>query len=153
MRLVRLLVTLGLMALVAQRVDWSVFWARLRDGDPLWLGVAVGAVVVALTIGAVRWAALLRFVALTVPATTVARIYAVSTFAQSFLPTGVGGDATRVIMVARKGPKAHRALSTVLLDRAGSLAGLLTLSWAVVVVVPDSIAARWPWVLARPRRP
>lgn len=138
--LLRLVVTTLLLALVVSQVDWAVIGERLREGDPGWLLVAVASVGAALAVGALRWGRLLHAAGLEVPAPAVARIYAMSTFAQSFLPTGVGGDAARVVMVARRGRMAVRAFSTVVLDRASGFVGLVLLTWAVVLAFPDSPA-------------
>lgn len=133
----RFTVTVVLLVLVASGIDWSLVGDRLGQGNRGWLVLSLVAVTLTLVVGAVRWDRLLEFAGIHVPAGRLARIYAVSTFAQSFLPTGVGGDAARVLMVARRGPMVSRVLSTVLIDRAAGLAGILILSWLMLAGFPE----------------
>lgn len=135
----RVVITLVLLAVVASQLDWGQMADRLRDGQPLDFVAAVLLVVAALAIGAYRWAVLLDRAGVTVAWGRLARIYAVSTFSNTFLPTSVGGDVTRALLVARRGPLLRRAATTILVDRVGGLLGLVVLAWGALVLQPTAV--------------
>lgn len=145
----RAAVTLLLLAVVASRLDWSQIAQRLRDGNPLDFLLAVAIVLGALVAGAWRWHVLLHGAGVPLGVTRLARIYAVSTFSGTFLPTSAGGDVARALLVARRGPDLRRVVVSVLVDRAGGLAGLLGIAWLALALqpsrVPDSAATVLGW--------
>lgn len=135
----RIVVTLALIGVVAAQIDWSRMGHRLSHGQPLYFLAAVAAVLVALIAGAVRWERLLAPAGLHLGAGPLARIYAVSTFSNTFLPTTVGGDVTRALLVARRGPLLARTVLTIVVDRAAGLAGLLGLGWLALAIEPARV--------------
>lgn len=135
----RLLVTLALLAVVALQVDWAAFVERVSGGSLGWLAVALAFVVAALAMGALRWGWLLAAAGIQMSAADVARIYAVSTFASTFLPTSVGGDVARALLVTRDGPMLVRVGLTILVDRAGAFVGMLAVAWGAVLLVPATL--------------
>jgi hypothetical protein len=148
----RILVTCGLLGLVAAQIDWSRMGSRVSHGHPLYFLAAVALVVAALVIGGYRWLRLLRGADLDVAVGAVARIYAVATFSNTFLPTSVGGDVTRTFLVARRGTLLTRAAVSVVVDRLGGLAGLLGMAWIAFAIesttVPDGAQVFLAWVTA-----
>jgi uncharacterized protein (TIRG00374 family) len=136
---VRAGITLALLAIVVSGLDWSQIAQRLRDGRPLDFLLAVGLVVVALATGAWRWHALLRRAGVPLGTSRLARIYAVSTFSATFLPTTAGGDVTRALLVTRRGPDLRRVVVSILVDRAGGLAGLMGIAWLALVLAPSQV--------------
>jgi uncharacterized protein (TIRG00374 family) len=149
---VRIVVTLGLLGVVATNIDWSQMGHRLSHGQPLYFVAAVALVVAALVTGACRWWWLLRKADLNVGAGSVGRIYSVATFSTTFLPTSMGGDVTRTFMVARRPPLLTRAVVTVIVDRVGGLAGLLGMAWLALAFrsasVPHGAEVFLLWVTA-----
>jgi glycosyltransferase 2 family protein len=132
----RLVVTLALLALVALQVDWAAFLERVAGGSPAWLAVALLLVLAALATGAARWWWLLSAAGIRLTAAEVARVYAVSTFASTFLPTSIGGDVARALLVTRDGRMLVRVGLTILVDRAGAFVGMLVVAWGAVLLVP-----------------
>jgi len=149
---IRVVVTLALLGIVAAQIDWSQMAGRLRHGHPLDFVAAVALVLIALVIGAYRWWLLLRGAGVHLGARRLARVYAVSTFSNTFLPTNVGGDVTRALLVVRRGPLLTRVAVTIVVDRIGGLAGLLGIAWIAFAlqpaVVPDGAQVFLAWVTA-----
>ncbi len=145
----RIVVTVGLLAIVFSGIDWDGVRDGLLEGDPWWFAAAVAALVAALVVGALRWRALLEIAGIHLSAGQLGRVYAVSTFSQTFLPTTVGGDVARSLLVTRNGPDLARTASTVVVDRAGGLAGLLAVAWIAIVAgsspVPHHAVAGLGW--------
>ncbi|HEY2715551.1 MAG TPA: lysylphosphatidylglycerol synthase transmembrane domain-containing protein [Solirubrobacterales bacterium] len=132
-------VTLALLAIVGSQLDWSQISERLREGNPLDFVFAVGLVVLALGAGAWRWDALLRRAGVPVSANRLVRIYAVSTFSSSFLPTTAGGDVTRALLVSRRAADLRRVAVSIVVDRAGGLAGMISIAWLALVIAPGHV--------------
>lgn len=136
----RALATIALVAVVVARVDWSSVGDSLREGDPVYGVLAVVAIALALSLGALRWEALLRLAAVPLARREVFRIYAVTSFANAFLPTSVGGDIARPLMVGRGGSRLVRAATTVLIERLIALVALVLVAWIGIALVPGSVA-------------
>jgi uncharacterized protein (TIRG00374 family) len=149
---VRLVVTLGLLGLVATHIDWSKMGSRLSHGHPLDFLAAVALVLVALVVGACRWWQLMRRADLHLDLSPLARIYAISTFSNTFLPTAVGGDVARALLVTRRGPMLTRVATTIVVDRVGGLVGLVGMAWLAFAfqsaTVPNGAQVFLVWVTA-----
>jgi glycosyltransferase 2 family protein len=143
---VRTGVTLTLLAIVASQLDWSQIGTSLREGQPIDFLFAVGLVVLALVAGAWRWHALLHSAGVPLGISRLARIYAVSTFSSSFLPTTAGGDVTRALLVTR-GPDLRRVVVSIVVDRAGGLAGLIGIAWLALAIEPGNVPSQTDAVL------
>lgn len=145
-----MLVTLALLGLVAAQIDWSQMGGRIRHGHPVDFLLAIGLVLVALVVGACRWWLLLLRADLRLGARRLAHIYALSTFSGTFLPTSVGGDVTRTLLVARRGSVLTRVAITVVMDRVGGLVGLVGLAWIAFALhsagVPGGAQVFLAWV-------
>jgi uncharacterized membrane protein YbhN (UPF0104 family) len=135
----RAAVTLLLLGIVASRLDWSHIAERLREGRPLDFLAAVAIVLLALVMGAWRWKTLLHRAGVPLGTARLARIYAVSTFSNTFLPTSAGGDFTRALLVTRRGSELRRVIVSVLVDRAGGLVGLLSIAWLALAIEPSRV--------------
>ncbi len=135
----RIVVTVGLLALVGSQLDWADIEQRLRHGNPASLLIAVGLIGIALVVGAYRWRALLIAAGVKMETGELARVYAVSTFSGTFLPTAVGGDVTRTLLVNGRGPLLGSVAMTVLVDRFGGMIGLMGLAWIGVALQPATI--------------
>ncbi|MCU1488992.1 MAG: putative rane protein [Acidimicrobiaceae bacterium] len=149
---VRIVVTLSLLAVVATHIDWSRMEGRLRHGHPLNLVAAVGLVLGALTIGAYRWRRLLMGAGVHMGLRSLARVYSVATFSGTFLPTTLGADVTRALLVTRRGPLLTRVVMTIVVDRLGGLVGLLGMAWISFslqsTTVPSGAQIFLAWVTA-----
>jgi glycosyltransferase 2 family protein len=149
---VRIGMTLALLAIVASRLDWAQMGRRVREGRPADFVIATALVLFALVVGAYRWHLLLKRARVYVNASRLTRIYAVSTFSNTFLPTSVGGDVARALLLARRGPVLTRVVTTIVIDRLGGLLGLIGLAWIAFAlapgVVPHSSRVLLAWATA-----
>lgn len=144
--------TVLLLGIVGSQLDWDQMGDRLRGGEPLDFLIAVAVLIVALCVAAWRWHALLDRAGLPLRPSRLARIYAVSTFSSTFLPTSMGGDVARTLLVTRRGPQLPRVAMTVVVDRLGGFVGLIGLAWiaflADPVAVPDGSRLFLAWTTA-----
>jgi glycosyltransferase 2 family protein len=143
-RLLRLAVGLGLTVLALWLADPAAVWRAGKAARPEWIAAAVALVAIDRALMAYRWIVLIRAVAERVPLPIVLRIFFVSTFVGTFLPS-VGGDAVRAMSLARHGASAADATASVAMDR---LLGV----WSLLLVACASLwgaqaATRDPGVL------
>jgi uncharacterized membrane protein YbhN (UPF0104 family) len=135
----RAAVTLALLGVVALQVDWRVAAHRLGTGEWGWFAAAVGLLVAALGVGAMRWHVLLHGAGIGSALPRTLRAYSIGIFSNNFLPTSFGGDAARAWIVGRSGPRLVRALTSVAVDRMSGLACLVLVGWVALAFDPGDV--------------
>ncbi len=138
-RTIRLLITAGILAYLATRIDMAEAARAIVRIDPWHLLTVLGLVALDRSVMILRWVLLLRATGTTITASSAARIFLISSFVGSFLPAGVGGDAARAWSLSRETSRGSEALASVAVDR---LLGVLAL---VVMALVGLIA----WVPPR----
>lgn len=120
--LLKLLISLGLLALLSRVIDWGQAWASLRSMRwPLFAGAFLLFQATQL-IRSYRWRALLDALETRVPISRLLYLYYVGTFFNTFLPSGFGGDAVKMYELGHYSHRPSEAIGTVLVDR---LAGII----------------------------
>lgn len=124
--IIRILIAVALTAVIVWRSDPATVLAATSDAHVGWLMVAVLLVLVDRFLMAYRWVVLVRVfeTADRVPLSALMRVFFVSTFVGTFLPTSVGADAVRAYGLARNHSTTARSVASVLMDR---LLGVLSL--------------------------
>jgi len=139
----KVVVSMGLLALVISQTDLSAVWDQVARADAVGLLLAFLVVQAGVVLRAGRWMALMRGLGDTSSYATLLYLYYVGAFFNTFLPTGFGGDAIRIYELSQGGSTAS-AISTVLAERALGL--LVQFAVALVVLlfawhlVPSEIA-------------
>ena len=120
--ILKVLISVGMLAYVLLvRVDLRDVGdvvARARWG---YLFPAVLLAIAGVALRAVRWLALLHALRIAVPLRRLVRLYFVGTFFNIFLLSGFGGDAIRIVELARQSKRTPESIGTVLVDRATGL--------------------------------
>jgi uncharacterized protein (TIRG00374 family) len=134
--LIKVAVTAALYVAVFYTIDVGKIWARLQTARLEW--VALGALVYAggQWLSAWRWWLLLRPVRLDVPYLRMVAFYFIGMFFNIFLPTIVGGDAVKAILLARETGAPARSTMSVFMERNVGLLALLTIATAAAFVAP-----------------
>jgi glycosyltransferase 2 family protein len=135
----RIVITAGLLIVLAVTIDWSPVADRVASGSLPWFVAGVAMLFVALLIAARRWLVLLNAAGIETTWSAARRAYLMGTFANNFLPTGFGGDAVRAVIVARPQGSLSRAATTVLFDRLSALVCLVALAWLVLPADLDGV--------------
>jgi len=130
---VRILVSAGLLAIVAVSIDWATVADGLKDAEWWLFAVSVVVFFAGFVVAAIRWRTLLTAAAVPVTLIESVRAYLVGMFANNLLPTGYGGDAVRAWVVAPSGKPLARSVTSVIVDRISALLCLLLLAWVAVV--------------------
>ena len=108
---------------------------EMQDARWLLLGLACVLFVAGIVIRAYRWRALLRGLDLHPPFRHLLELYFVGSFFNTFLPSGFGGDAVRILELAQ-GEQEAAAVGTVLVDR---MTGLLSSMALGLLVLPFAV--------------
>lgn len=139
---VRVVVSAGLLALVATRIDFSKAAHSLARGEWGWFALAVLALVLAFSVASYRWHLYLQASEVDRSWRRALSAYFLGVFTSNFLPSQVGGDVLRALVVSRQGARV-RSFATVVIDRASALACLIAVAWVFVAadsrVVPRSL--------------
>src|SRR5919108_4267533 len=138
----RVIISAGLLAVVASSIDWGTLDRSLSGAAWGWFALGTALIGIALLIGAARWHLLLHGAGLRTRPIETLRAYWIGTFSNNFLPTGYGGDAVRAWIVGRSGRPLARSLTSVFVDRAVALAALFLLAWAGVAIASVDIPHR-----------
>ena len=125
----RVVLSMGLMALLYRRMDWSQLGGILA-GARLPLVVLLYALLLLNTvISAVKWRWLLQADRVAVPLPRLVVSYLIGSFLNLFLPSSIGGDAYRIYDVAQYG-RAAKSFASVLADRLTGFIALVVLGFA-----------------------
>ncbi len=121
--------SVGLLAALIAFVDFGALVARFRDADPAWMLLGIAAGLLQLAMLGLRWWALNRKIHLAAPlgAGDHVMLTGLTHAASQVLPSSIGGDAVRVIVLKRCGVALAEAMLSVLSDRVAGLLGLLAL--------------------------
>jgi uncharacterized protein (TIRG00374 family) len=131
---VRVGVSVALIGFLLSRLDVSNMARFLSGAD--WLLVALTLVTVVLDRGlmAARWIVLLEGLGIVVPRARVVKIFFLSTFFGSFLPTGIGGEAIRAASFSRLSAKGVESIASVVMDRIMGMLSMLLTGLAALIV-------------------
>ena len=129
-------VTAALYAAVFYTIDVGRLWARLQTVAIGWVALGVVAYAGGQWLSAWRWWLLLRPVRLDVPYLRMVAFYFIGMFFNIFLPTIVGGDAVKAILLARETGAPARSTMSVFMERNVGLFALLTIATAAAFVAP-----------------
>ena len=135
--LIRILVTGSIFVLILRAIDVHQVWAAVSQAKLLLLAVALLLQFGSTTLAAYRWQLLMQNLHFGQSFPFYWRSYFKAMFFNQGLPTSIGGDALRVLDVARLGFRKRDALYGVALDRIVGLAALLLLSVAAYLINPD----------------
>jgi hypothetical protein len=146
--LIRLVITVGLLALVLSRVDRSEF-ARLGgevDRGLLAAGYLLNLVMVVLN--TYRWQILVRPLGARVGLARLTSYYFVCMFFNNFMPTSIGGDVVRVLDLARDTGQRSSAMASVLVERLLGLYVLLPISVVAFLLLAPELPERGSFLAA-----
>jgi glycosyltransferase 2 family protein len=118
-------VSVGLLAWLLRQIDGAKAWAAVRSASWIWLAVAALLYFAMLVVSSWRWNILLRAQGIVVRLRTLIGSFLVATFFNNFLPSNIGGDVVRVRDTS--GPANSRTLAAtiVLVDRGLGLLALV----------------------------
>jgi uncharacterized protein (TIRG00374 family) len=126
--IIKLAITLGLYAYILFRIDIGELVERLASARLGYVALGVLAYAGGQLTSAYRWHLLLGPVRLASSYGRIAAYYFIGMFFNFFLPTSVGGDAVKAVLLARETGSPARATVSVFMERNLGLAALLTIA-------------------------
>lgn len=141
----RLLLTIGLTAYLIYRGNPGEIARALAGVDWSCIAIAVLLALADRVLMALRWLWLLGPIDRSTlpPLRVVMRVFFVSTFAGTFLPSGLGGDAVRTWQMANEGVPMAQSLASVLMDRVLGIVSILIASAVGLALYPQIIDNFW----------
>ena len=143
----KILVSVGLFAYLITQTGSAAVFERIASieistvmGFVFLLGLQI------LAAGA-RWLSVIRAIGCRVPYQTLVRIFYIGMFFNQALPGGVGGDAMRTFLLTREGLRMGRAITSVLIERATAVTGLILLLVLAQPFILQKIDESSKWVL------
>jgi hypothetical protein len=128
----RILLSAVALVLVVRLVSGREILAALAGARPAWIAAALCCVALDRVAMAAKWGLLLAAQGVARPLGALVRSYFVATFYGSFLPTGVGGDAIRIMQVSGGKERALEVTASVVMER---LIGLIATAALVALTV------------------
>ncbi len=128
--LLKLGLSVGLMAFVLRDTSLAALWATLSRVQLGWVIAALAAHGVMMAVSVWRWDLLLRAQHIDVPARTLSESYWVASFFNNFLPSNIGGDVVRIADTSKPAGSKTLATTVILVDRLLGLFALLAVGAA-----------------------
>lgn len=126
--IIKLLVSVVILFLIFRSIDTGVVFTTLIGIDPKLVVFALMLQICSTFIASYRWFLIMRTLQFGQDFSFYLQSYFKGTFFNQGLPTSIGGDAFRVIDVARLGFRKREAFYGVFIDRIVGLLGLLLLN-------------------------
>lgn len=142
--ILKIIVSLSLLIYIFNTIDLPGFGRTLAQADGRWLAAAIGVMIVSVVLRAIRWQILLHDIGVAVSTGELTVIYFIGALFNNLLPSGVGGDAIRMLELNRHTQRGSDTVTSVVVERFIGLSGqhaialvsLLT-NWGTV---PDGVA-------------
>jgi len=146
----KIIFTFGLLYLVLAYVDLGQVWQRIVMVNPLWLVAAWLCLVVGYVLCGLRWAWIAQGLGIEVSRKRKVRLYFLGMFASLFLPSTIGGDVVRGVLLAKGDGRSRmgiRAAASVILDRVNGMYALVALLTVSMLMLDDVFnwPAAWWW--------
>ena len=121
----KIVVSVGLLAILFSRVDAARLWTAARQASSGWLLGALALYALMVAASTWRWRVLLKAQNVRLSFRSLTSSFLVATFFNNFLPSNIGGDVVRVTDTAAAAGSKTLAATIVLLDRCVGLLGLV----------------------------
>lgn len=128
--ILRLTFSLLLFCWLVFSVDWNQIWNALFQVNVTWLVLAIGWIVIAIVVSVIKWQLILQAQDLEVSWVELWKAYWIGLFFNNFLPSSIGGDAMRVLHIAKITNESAGVTVSVVMERF-----LATLALALVGLV------------------
>ena len=140
--LLKVIISLSLLSFIFYNLDIREFLALIRRAQPVWLLGALVTVMLTVVMRAYRWQILLTAIGVHVPLRKLAGIYFIGFLFNNLLPSGLGGDAIRMLELKPYVKQGTDTVTSVIVDRFLGLSALqaiailgLIYDWQAVPVV------------------
>lgn len=142
--ILKIVISVGLLIFIFSTIDLPAFLEAVRRANPWWLLTALATMMVGVVIRAWRWQILLEAIGVSVPLTELTNIYFIGFLFNNLLPSGLGGDAMRIVELNRHADHISDAVTSVVVDRFLGLSALQAIALMALLAdwqaVPATVA-------------
>ena len=138
-RSLRIIISVGLLALVIFLADWRAVADVLKRVDLLWVSCATLLAAADRAILNSRWQLLLAARGIRIPFMRLFRVYMSANFLGSFLPSSLGVDAVRIGALCRAGEPPPEVIAATLVDRASIVLATFLVGSATILVLAQTL--------------
>ncbi len=142
--LLKIIISLALLFFIFRGLDLAAFVQAVSTANPFWLSAGLTMMMLGVVIRAYRWQILLDAIGVVVPIKELTAIWFIGFLFNNLLPSGLGGDAIRIMELNRHSERASDAVTSVLVDRFLGLLALQAIALVALVfnwrAVPTVIA-------------
>ncbi len=143
----RIVVTLVIFGLIFRSIEMEEVTQSIKDIVPRLLLLGIVFQLLSTMLAAYRWSLVMRPLGYKQEFGFFLRSYFKGAFFNQGLPTSIGGDAIRVLDVAREQGRKRDAFYGVFIDRVLGLVGLLLLNLLANIINPDLLPTGVFWVI------
>jgi uncharacterized membrane protein YbhN (UPF0104 family) len=136
--LIRVVVSVALLAILFSRVDLGSLWTSTRNASVPWLLLALLVYFCHVLTSTWRWHLLLTAQNVHVPQRDLLSSLLVSCFFNNFLPSNIGGDVVRIRDTARPARSKTLATLVILADRVMGVIGLFLVAAVAATVARET---------------
>lgn len=122
---IKILISIGLMFFLYRKVDFDQIISMVGNIDGIFLLLLFGLLFFNTAISTLKWKILLLADDIHIPFKNLLSSYMIASFFNIFLPSNIGGDAYRIVDIAKQSSKPVHTFASVFIDR---LSGFLALS-------------------------
>jgi uncharacterized protein (TIRG00374 family) len=144
LNILKIVVSVSLLIFIFSILDLRTILAAVGRANPWWLAAAFIVTMVGVLLRAYRWQILLNAIGVRVPIGELTAIYFIGFLFNNLLPSGLGGDAMRMVELNRHSQRGSDAITSVFVDRFLGLSALQAIALVALVfdwnAVPPLIA-------------
>ncbi|SMC49075.1 lysylphosphatidylglycerol synthase transmembrane domain-containing protein [Moheibacter sediminis] len=143
-------VSLGLMAWVLQRLDWEHIGEIFQEVNIFFFGLSVVFYIASQLVSVARFNLFIRKIGIRISFWTNSKLYLLGMFYNFFIPGGIGGDAYKAYVLSKAYKKSLKSLGKIVfLDR---FIGLVAIGFTVCILlvfieIPYSDYLKWIVIL------
>ena len=141
LNVLKIAVSIGLLIFIFSTIDLQEFLTVVSGADPVWLLAAVTMMMLGVVIRAFRWQILLDAIGVRVPIGELTAIYFIGFLFNNVLPSGLGGDAIRIVELNRHSERGSDAVTSVVVDRFLGLSALQAIALVALIFDWDAVPA------------
>ena len=145
--LIRLLITGFIFFLIFRNIDFEAVSKTITGLDPSLLLLGILFQLASTVLAGLRWYRVSQLLGLEQNVIFYLRSYFKGFFFNQGLPTSIGGDAIRVLDIAKLGKRKRDAFRGVFIDRLLGLTGLLLVNLIANLINPDLLPERVFWLI------
>jgi len=136
--LLRIGLSLGLLAYVFSKIDMGKTGEVLRSADLFYIAVAAIIFIIVNGIVLCRWLIYIKALGLTTTLGSVVEHFLYGLFGNLFLPTAIGGDILKAVGLCKNSDQKPRVIASILLDRVTGFASI-----AIVAVTAFALGYKY----------